>query len=555
MAHALVEVEESTKLGGRNTYEVPRDTISALGAIDGPVAVVSIAGIYRSGKSFLLNCLVGDDAPLFEVGPTINACTRGLWVWPTTLMVPQPDGTSLRVVFVDSEGLGSVGGTQQHDLQIFSLAMLISSLFIYNSVGAIDESSISQLSFVTQLTKHIQVKSGGGGGDELDKFFPDFIWTLRDFTLNLVDEYGNPITEQEYVFPSPMTAAAAARTPIRQYCMPCPTCQTAWTPLPRYLENALMEEPGFTEEIFEKNRVRELVTAFFRRRDCCALMRPAEEESDLNALQSAATAGIRPEFLKQVQSLKQKLLGMLQPKTIRGKVLTGPMLATMIKTYVAAINSGETMTITDAWEAVTVVQGQRAYQESLEHFQGALARDPASGGDHWQLPVAPNTLQAAYDNASAAALRELGHNMLEPDEASVTKLRGEMTAAYRKLCAANDLQMAQKSSALLRQLWSAAKDDHAGGQGGGSNLAGLDTVLLQWRGVQNTFRKKAVDLGLLEAETPAASLEPQLNSFLANAVRKLALRCRCPSGSRCVHLHTVLSARAVCRCCRTRLQQ
>jgi hypothetical protein len=215
-AHALVEVHDG-KLGQQPTYSIPPETIAALGKAGDRVAVVSIAGIYRTGKSFLLNCLSqveGATEPLFEVGPTVQACTRGLWIWPTAMHVPQPDGTSLRVLFVDSEGLGSVGGTQQHDLQVFSLTMLISSIFMYNSVGAIDESSIEQLSFVTQLAKHIQVKSSGpddgaSAVDDLDKFFPDFIWTLRDFTLNLVDEYGNPITEHEY------------------------------------LENALMEEPGF----------------------------------------------------------------------------------------------------------------------------------------------------------------------------------------------------------------------------------------------------------------------------------------------------------------------
>ena len=62
---------------------------------------------------------------LFEVGPTINACTRGLWVYPTTFSVKAKDGTQLRVLFVDSEGLGAVGSAQQHDLQVFSISMLI----------------------------------------------------------------------------------------------------------------------------------------------------------------------------------------------------------------------------------------------------------------------------------------------------------------------------------------------------------------------------------------------------------------------------------------------
>ena len=425
-AHALVEVHDGGPMG-KTTYTVPDATVEMLRKIDGPVAIVAIAGIYRSGKSFLLNCLAQPDredaTPLFEVGPTINACTRGLWIWPTAMTVPQPDGTSLRVLFVDSEGLGAVGGTQQHDLQVFSLALLISSLFVYNSVGAIDESSISQLSFVTQLSKHIQVKSsggegeGGGGGDpgELDKFFPDFVWVLRDFTLNLVDEYGNPITEHEY------------------------------------LENALMEEPGFSEEVFEKNRVRELVTAFFKRRDCCALMRPAEEEEDLNALQTAATSNVRPGFLKQVDALRSKMLGMLNPKTVNSKPMNGPMLGTMISAFVASINAGDTMTITDAWDAVIQMQGQRALEQALEGFRSALAIDPSSE-QPWELPTSSEGLTAAYEARAAAAVRGLEGEMLERDEEIVAQLREGMAKEFKRLRDENDAKAATVRT-LGRYTW------------------------------------------------------------------------------------------------------
>lgn len=38
------------------------------------------AGKYRTGKSFLLNCLIGR-ASAFAVGPTVEACTKGIWVY------------------------------------------------------------------------------------------------------------------------------------------------------------------------------------------------------------------------------------------------------------------------------------------------------------------------------------------------------------------------------------------------------------------------------------------------------------------------------------------
>ena len=50
---------------------------------DDPVGVIAVAGMYRTGKSFLLNRIIlGQQKEHgFGVGPTINPCTKGLWVW------------------------------------------------------------------------------------------------------------------------------------------------------------------------------------------------------------------------------------------------------------------------------------------------------------------------------------------------------------------------------------------------------------------------------------------------------------------------------------------
>lgn len=56
--------------------------------------------------------------------------------------------------------------TGQYSTQIFSLAVLLSSLFIYNQMGGIDEAALDRLSLVTEMTKHIRVRSEGGSGAE-----------------------------------------------------------------------------------------------------------------------------------------------------------------------------------------------------------------------------------------------------------------------------------------------------------------------------------------------------------------------------------------------------
>jgi hypothetical protein len=52
--------------------------------------------------------------------------------------------------------------TAQYSTQIFSLAVLLSCLFVYNHMGGIDESALDRLSLVTEMTKHIRVKAGQG---------------------------------------------------------------------------------------------------------------------------------------------------------------------------------------------------------------------------------------------------------------------------------------------------------------------------------------------------------------------------------------------------------
>jgi GTPase Era involved in 16S rRNA processing len=94
---------------------------------DKKLAVVAIAGPYRTGKSFLANRLLNQSKG-FEVGSTTQACTKGIWMWNRA--VPLNDETYM--ILIDTEGLASTERSTNLDLKIFSLAILLSSLFVYN---------------------------------------------------------------------------------------------------------------------------------------------------------------------------------------------------------------------------------------------------------------------------------------------------------------------------------------------------------------------------------------------------------------------------------------
>lgn len=115
--------------------------------------------MYRTGKSYLLNKIILDKPKGFAVGPTVNPCTKGIWIYCSPIEIYDNDNRKINVIVVDTEGLGALDEDSNHDNKIFSLALLMASEFIYNSSGAIDENSIENLNLILNLTKHIQLKN------------------------------------------------------------------------------------------------------------------------------------------------------------------------------------------------------------------------------------------------------------------------------------------------------------------------------------------------------------------------------------------------------------
>ena len=223
------------------------------GLVDTKLGVVAVCGKYRTGKSYLLNKLFVEQ--YFQNTKQKNN-GNGFQVSPTIKNPGQPDIPPVAMIVVDTEGLGAYDEDENHDAKIFLLALLLSSLLIYNSVGTIDENALNSLSLVINLSKKIQLKSGnndqgnaaGDDDEQIAKIFPSFLWVLRDFALKLVDAEGNKMTPKQY------------------------------------LESALREQKGCSEAIEGKNRVRRMLTHFFHERDCCTLVRPTEQEKNLQTL-------------------------------------------------------------------------------------------------------------------------------------------------------------------------------------------------------------------------------------------------------------------------------
>uniref|UniRef100_A0A8D0HAA0 GB1/RHD3-type G domain-containing protein n=1 Tax=Sphenodon punctatus TaxID=8508 RepID=A0A8D0HAA0_SPHPU len=184
--------------GADGELEVNPVALKILGGINQPLVVVAIVGLYRTGKSYLMNSLAGKRKG-FSLGATVQSHTKGIWMW----CVPHPRSPGHTLVLLDTEGLGDVEkGSTKNDHWIFALAVLLSSTLVYNSKGTIDQYAMEQLHFVSELTEHIKVKAQEEEDLEEDtefvRFFPNFIWAVRDFTLKLEIE-GKGVTEDEYL--------------------------------------------------------------------------------------------------------------------------------------------------------------------------------------------------------------------------------------------------------------------------------------------------------------------------------------------------------------------
>jgi len=83
-------------------YVLSEEGKAFISKIQGPIAVISVAGMYRTGKSYLLNRMILNRCNGFGVGPTVNPCTKGLWCWGKTISGKTVDGESINVVVIDT---------------------------------------------------------------------------------------------------------------------------------------------------------------------------------------------------------------------------------------------------------------------------------------------------------------------------------------------------------------------------------------------------------------------------------------------------------------------
>ncbi|KAJ8013859.1 hypothetical protein DPEC_G00034180 [Dallia pectoralis] len=129
------------------------------------VVVVSVAGAFRKGKSFLLDFMLrymrnqktdwwlgGDDDPLtgFNWKGGCERDTTGIHVWSEVFVVEKPDKSKVAVLLVDTQGAFDSQSTIKDCATVFALSTMTSSVQVYNLSQNIQEDDLQHLQLFTE---------------------------------------------------------------------------------------------------------------------------------------------------------------------------------------------------------------------------------------------------------------------------------------------------------------------------------------------------------------------------------------------------------------------
>uniref|UniRef100_A0A0P6J4D1 Interferon-induced guanylate-binding protein 1 n=1 Tax=Heterocephalus glaber TaxID=10181 RepID=A0A0P6J4D1_HETGA len=397
---------------------VNQEALKILSAITQPVVVVAIVGLYRTGKSYLMNKLAGKEKG-FSLGSTVQAHTKGIWMW----CVPHPKKPNQTLVLLDTEGLGDVEKSDlQNDSWIFALAILLSSTFVYNSTGIIDKEAMDRLHYVTELTDLIRAKSSPDTNEDEDSadfvsFFPDFVWTLRDFCLELELD-GQTISADAY------------------------------------LENSLKLKQGTSQKEKNFNLPRLCIRKFFPEKKCFVFNRPSHQKK-LAKLEMLHDDELDSEFVQQVTEFCSYIFSSSKIKTLPGGIeVNGPRLETLVLTYLSAISSGDLPCMENAVLALAQIENSAAVQKALAHYDQQM-------GQKVQLPT--DNLQELLE-LHRACEREaieifIKHSFKDVDQIFQKELAAQLEKKRDDFYKQNMKASSDRCSALLQDIFSPLEEE------------------------------------------------------------------------------------------------
>ncbi|PKY38716.1 GBP-domain-containing protein [Rhizophagus irregularis] len=296
------------------------EALKILQTIREPLAIISVVGSYRRGKSWFANVLHGRHDG-FDLGAKVEGCTRGIYMWspPFLLESKQSDGKVIkkRVIVLDSEGIDDPKQDQNWATKLFILCLALSSTFIYNINGIVGRDDIGKLYLMTDLSKFIQEPEEGD-------FLPRLVVLLRDFTLESPESFKDYFLEK--------------------------------------LNNVNPEAAKGIKKIFVDF-------------DVYGLPHPGCKRKMLQHMEDAVTDDLDEEFVDEVENAVKLIYSQLPLKYIGSSTMKGTAFVKFLNDLVERMNKSENsafLSIPSEYESIIQFVAQEAIKEALVSYQDQM---------------------------------------------------------------------------------------------------------------------------------------------------------------------------------------
>ncbi|XP_031631878.1 atlastin-like [Contarinia nasturtii] len=169
------------------------------------VVVVSVAGAFRQGKSFLLNFFIKyldaqykkHDVTDFlgenDINTRLNGFkyrsgrkpeTIGIWIWSEVFTHEYSNGEKVAIILIDTQGIFDSKSSIHDCTVIFALSTLLSSVQCYNLMQNIKEDDLQYLDLFSQYGRLLVEQNTN------EKPFQKLIFIIRDWPYAFETNYG-----------------------------------------------------------------------------------------------------------------------------------------------------------------------------------------------------------------------------------------------------------------------------------------------------------------------------------------------------------------------------
>ncbi|KYQ99920.1 guanylate-binding protein [Tieghemostelium lacteum] len=288
--------------------------------IDSDLSILGVVGSFHSGKSFLLNQLMGT-TDKFVVGPTVHPETKGIWIMASNI---QYQGKEHTLLLLDTEGFYSSNVSETYDAKIFAITTLLSSHLLYNSVKIIDQSELEYLELLSRRTQLFalksQIKSSRDNGIDLRDIlnFPSLTWVVQDFFQDI-----------EYATPN------------------------------EWLHSLLSSRSRDSDSSLSIGEI-------FPSIDCHTLFIPSGDKKTLRHLDKSSISDLNPTYLRELYVLKDHIFNSLKPK------MSGPSVSSLLKLLVDVANGNKFPSVPSIWSGFIREQQHSAHSDAVIGYRDKM---------------------------------------------------------------------------------------------------------------------------------------------------------------------------------------